>query len=91
MAAIYRDVDTRRRVDINDFLWLEGRYVYEAIYSVIHNAFSKKGTKPVWYPDEPYRITPETEAEKEAKAEAERQKAIRSLTAWKEAWDRAHV
>lgn len=91
LAVVYRDVDTRKRVDENWSLWLGGRYVYEAVYSVIHNAFSRKGTKPVYYPDEPYRITPETEAEKKAKAEAERQKAIKSLTAWKEAWDRAHV
>lgn len=90
LAVVYRDVDTRRRVEVNEFLWLEGKYVYEAIYSVIHNRFSKRGTKAYWYPDKPYRITPETEEEKEAKAEAERQKAIKSLTAWKEAWDRAH-
>jgi hypothetical protein len=91
LAVVYRDVATRKRVETNEFLWLEGRYVYEAIFSVIHNAFSKKGAKPIWYPEEPYRITPETEEEKQARAEAERQKAIKSLTAWKDAWDRAHV
>ena len=91
LAVVYRDVDTRRRVDINQFLWLEGRYVYEAVQAVMHNAFSKKGTKPLHYPDEPYRITPETEEEKKAKAEAERQKAIKSLTAWKEAWDKKNA
>ena len=90
LAVVYRDVDTRKRKDLNGFLWLEGKYVYEAVSVVIHNSFSKKGTRPIYYPDEPYRITPETEAEKKEKAEAERQKAIRSLTAWKEAWDRSH-
>lgn len=90
LVEIYRDVETRRAVEINQYLWLGGRYVYDAVQAVMHNSFSKKGTKPARYPDEPYRITPETEAEKKAKAEAERQKAIKSLTAWKEAWDRSH-
>ena len=90
LAVIYRDVETRRVVEINEYLWLGGRYVYEAVQTVMHNAFSKKGTKPAHYPKEPYRITPETEAEKKAKADAERQKAIKSFNAWKEAWDKAH-
>lgn len=90
LAVIYRDVETRRAVETNQYLWLAGKYVHEAVSVALHNKFSKKGTKAARYPDEPYRITPETEAEKKAKAEAERQKAIKSLTAWKEAWDKAH-
>lgn len=71
-------------------MWLQGEYVYEAVRSVVHNYFTKKGSKAVWYPEKPYRMTPLTEEEKKAAAEAERQKAIKSLDAWKTAWDRAH-
>ena len=90
MAVVYRDVDTRRRAEINSFLWLGGKYVYDALAVVMHNSFAKKGSTPIKYPEEPYRITPDTEAEKKARAEAERQKAIKSLTAWKSAWDKVY-
>ena len=90
LTVIYRDVEIRRIRETNEFLWLQGRYFYEAVDTVIHNSFSKKGAKAQEYPKEPYRITPLTEKEKKDKAEAERQKAIRSLNAWKQAWDRQH-
>lgn len=90
LTLIYRDLDTRRKVETNWNAWLIGRYVYEAIDSVIHNRFSRKGSKAVWYPDEPHRITPLSDEETKQKAEAERQKAIKSLSAWKEAWDKQH-
>ena len=91
LAIIYRDVDMRRRSEMNVFAWMAGSYVYEAVSVVIHNAFGKKGSKPQYYPNEPHRITPETEEEKKAKARAEREKAINSFNAWKKAWDKTHV
>ena len=88
MAVIYRDVDTRIRKDKNQFLWLQGLYFYEALSVVMHNAFVRKGRKLERYPDEPYRITPPTAEEKKAAAKREREKAIKSLNAWKTAWDK---
>lgn len=88
LTIVYRKVEERRIKETNEFLWLQGKYVLDAMDVAIHNRFSKKGTTPLEYPKEPYRITPPTEEEKKAKAEAERQKAIKSLTAWKQAWDR---
>ena len=90
LTAAYRDADTRRRQRENTFLWLQGRYVYDAFAAVIHNAFSKKGSTPIKYTEEPYKIIPPTEEEKREAAKRERQKAIDSLNAWKAAWDNAH-
>ena len=90
LATAYRDADMRKRERENTFLWLQGRYVYDAFAAVIHNAFSKKGTKSIEYTKEPYRITPLTEEEKEQAAKRERQKAIDSFNKWKAAWDNVH-
>lgn len=72
----------------NQELWLQGLYIYRALNVVIGNALAKKGTKPETYLEQPIRITPLTEAEKQANAEKERQKIIANLTAWGRAWER---
>ena len=69
-------------------LWLQGLYIYKALNVVLHNAFRKKGEKPESYLEQPIRITPLTEAEKQANAETERQKIIADLTGWGQAWER---
>lgn len=88
LAVVYREIATNRRKEKNEYLWIQGMYIYEAFSTVMYNAFRKKGTRPVRYVEEPYRITPLTDAEQKAKAEKERQKAIASFTAMKAAWDR---
>ena len=90
LTIAYREADLRKRERENSFLWLQGRYVYDAFAAVIHNALSKKGTKAINYTEEPYKITPPTEEEKRAAVERERQKAIDSFNKWKAAWDNAH-
>ena len=88
LAVVYRELNTNKRKEKNEYLWLQGMYIYEAFSTVMYNAFRGKGKSPAKYTEKPYRITPETEEEKREKAEAERKKAISSLTAWKAAWDR---
>ena len=90
LTVVYRDVAKRKREETNEYLWIQGMYIYEAFSTVMYNAFRKKGTNPAKYAEKPYRVTPMTEEEKKAEAEAEREKAIRSLNAWKDAWDRKH-
>lgn len=91
LAICYRDADTMQRRDKNEFIWLQGMYIYEAVASVMSAVFAKKGSKPQKYPEKPYRITPLTKEEEAAEREAERQKAIRSFNAWKAAWDRKNA
>lgn len=88
LPVVYRKLSIERRKERNEYLWIQGMYIFEAFSVVMHNAFRKKGTTPAKYPEKPYRITPMTEEEKKEKAEKERQKAIASLTAWKAAWDK---
>ena len=90
LPIAYREAAVRRAEEKNQYLWLQGRYIYEAFDAVIHNRFSKKGTKIQDYPKEPYRITPLSGQEIHERKEAERQKAINSLNAWKAAWDMQH-
>lgn len=50
----------------NEKLWLQGAYFYVAFSTVLSNAFLEKGQTPHSYPEEPWKITPMTEKDKEA-------------------------
>lgn len=47
----------------NQQAWLQGRYIYEALLDVspVMHAFAKKGSKPIDYPKEPYKLRDEEE------------------------------
>lgn len=78
LAKWYRQAEEMRQKRKNEELWLQGMYIYEALCDVspILQAFAKRGTKPVPYPDHPYSITTkDMEAEKERKAKLEQEKA----------------
>ena len=59
LAKYYRKADEIRRDRMNQEMWWQGMYIYEAICCVspILQAFAKKGTKAKPYPEEPYPIT----------------------------------
>lgn len=84
----YVSAHEKKNEQKNQELWLQGLYIYKALNVVINNALAKKGSKPETYLEQPIRITPLTEAEKQANAETERQKIIADLTGWGEAWER---
>lgn len=81
----------KREQEIKEWqMWKQGVYIYEALCDVspILHAFSKKGTKPLPYPTEPYGIKRNDKEEKEDKekeAENERLKAIIKFKAWSKA------
>lgn len=72
----YIEADRLRLESRNYELWLQGVYFFDAVSIALSNAFREKGKKPTEYPDKPRRITRETPEEQEAKAQAERDKAI---------------
>lgn len=74
LVKYYRKADEIRKERVNEELWLQGLYVYEAICDVspILHAFAKKGTKPQPYSEKPYAIT-ETQ-HKRAEEEKERKR-----------------
>lgn len=75
LVKAYREADKIKVERKNTEMWLQGRYVYEALLDVspILHAFAKKGSKPLPYPSEPYAISQE-EVDKKQESE-ERQRA----------------
>ena len=73
----------------NEMLWLGGAYFMNAFSVVLGNAFSKKGTPPRKYLEQPLDVFPKTEAEEMAEQEAKQRKLIAGLTAWKQMFDAA--
>lgn len=59
LAKYYRKADAIKSERINQELWLQGMYIYEAICdaSPILHSFAKKGTKPHPYTDKPYPLS----------------------------------
>ena len=71
MVRAYRKAHDLKRRQENEALWMQGLYVREALLSTVGNMFAGKGSVPIEYPAEPYPVTVEQVAEKEA---AERRK-----------------
>lgn len=69
----------------NRNLWLQGRYVYEAIadLSPILHAFAKEGTQANPYPEEPFPLTKEESEERE---ERERRRKYERMKAYVNRW-----
>lgn len=75
LAAAYRQANELRNQQKSEEMWLQGLYIHNAVAVVVGNALAKKG-KALKYMEEPIRLIPLTEAEKRAKADAERKKAV---------------
>lgn len=87
MVQFYRNADKLRikRQDENN--WMIGMYVYEALCDCapILHAFSKKGSKPLPYPNKPFlldKLQEKTEEEIEQEKENERLRAIVTFNRW---------
>lgn len=76
-TAAFVEANRLKKQQENERLWLQGMYFYEGLCVALSNAFSKKGAKKAEYPNEPYPLykREQTEAEKEAEAIRERQRA----------------
>ncbi len=69
-AMFYRNSHKLKVKQKNEEMWMQGMYIYEALCDVspILHAFSKKGTKPLPYPEKPFGTNidkKETEIDKE--------------------------
>ena len=71
LAKYYREADELRKERMNQELWLQGMYFYDAMsrLSPILKAFAKAGTKPMPYVEDPYPITKKSAKENEEKKE----------------------
>jgi hypothetical protein len=82
LAKYYRKADEIKRKRLNEELWLQGMYIYEALCDVspVMNAFAKKGTKPRPYADHPYALNHhDREEEQKIREKQEREKARRYM------------
>ena len=82
LAKAYREAQKLRNDQINQQLWLQGLYNYDALSVVISNAFGGKGAKKLKYMTEPVELHPHKDTPEEI-----RQKLVKELDAWKEAFD----
>ena len=82
LAKAYREAQKLRDEHLNQQLWLQGLYNYDALSVVISNAFGGKGAKKLKYMAEPIELHPHKDTPEEIK-----QKLVKELNAWKEAWD----
>ena len=63
-----RCVEQKRDYD-NYIAYLNGIYVLKALNASVGNMFSKKGAKPIEYPDKPIDLNPNRELTEEEKEE----------------------
>ena len=73
MVRAYFEAEQQRRQARNEYAWLQGQYMAEAINATVGNMMREKGSQPAKYPTKPYDITArrETEKEKETREEQE--------------------
>ena len=78
MVKAYRKAYELRMRRENELLWMQGIYVRDALSSTVVNMFAGKGSAKQKYPDEPYPVTAQQQAEieeKKRRAKEERMKA----------------
>lgn len=75
------DADRMRKRELEIEMYVQGRYVYDAVSLALANGFRQKGSNPQNWMEEPYRILPFTEEEETARAEEERRRAIEFFNA----------
>ena len=90
LVVSYRTAFKLRQEKENGDAWWAGAYIRQAVQSALSTSLPWFKGKSIGYPKEPHRITPLTKEEKEEQKRKEQEKAIRSLNAWKDAWDRQH-
>ena len=73
MVRAYYEAEQQRRQTRNEYAWLQGQYIFEAINSTVGNMMRDKSSAQAKYPVKPYDIAQkhETAEEKEAREEQE--------------------
>lgn len=87
IAKSYLKAYKIKKEQLNEQFWLQGVYIYEALIDVspVLHAFSKKGTKPLPYPKEPYSLYKKDEKVTEKEQYEEREKALTFFKNWSKA------
>lgn len=83
LPRAYRKAEELRRDRQNSYLWLQGKYVYDAIYAMSPALQAMGGGKPGSYVNEPY---PLTEAAVRERDKREQQRKMEERKAQMLAW-----
>lgn len=80
VASYYREAWKLKKQQLNEQFWLQGVYIYEALIDVapILHAFTKKGTKPLPYPDKPYDLYKDAQKDEKKKQQEIENEKIRA-------------
>ena len=80
LTRAYKAAYEMRMEQLNFQVWLQGRYVYEAILGVapVLHAFAKRTARPAPYPEKPYPITPRAKAAEEEERDLREMSKIRN-------------
>ena len=70
------DADRLRKRELEMQMYIQGRYVFDAVSLALANGFRQKGSQPLSWLEEPYRILPFTAEEEEQRTIEARKKAI---------------
>ena len=89
LAKAYRKAYKKRIEARNQELWLQGKYVFDAVSVALYNAFRGRRAAAK-YTEKPYQIFPKTRAEIEREARIEREKIVKNLEAMRKAWGQKH-
>lgn len=81
LLRVFVDADRMRKRELEVEMYVQGRYVFDAVSLALANGFRSKGSNPQNWLEEPYRILPFTEEEKAAQAEEERRRVIEFFNA----------
>lgn len=92
VLLILEGYQAKRKLDTeyqNTMMYIQGRYFVDALLCTVGNMFTKKGSKQMEYPKEPYNLEPNrelTQEEKDAKAD----EIIKNLMRMQENFEKAH-
>lgn len=82
LVKYYRRAYEIQRERRNHEMWLQGMYIYDALCDAapLMRAFSKKGTKALPYPAQPYAITSQSIARRRQEKEKAKYEKIKAKT-----------
>lgn len=72
-AVYFRKLNEMQQDRMNERLWLQGMYIYDAILRLAPALQAMGGSKPEPYPEKPYQIRPQT---KEEQKDTEKQQML---------------
>ena len=88
LARKYHRASELRRQRTSEEMWLQGLYNFNAFSTALSNLnFGKRRRKPNHYMEEPVRVIPLTEEEKEQKAKRERERLIHYFNRLEKQWN----